>query len=86
MIRTTLLILALSATGSHAQDAPGAANAGQSDEDRAAALDAAADVGVTGFVPLVAPALGAAAAAIGVAAAGGGGGSANSTTSTVSTN
>ncbi|MEW2915234.1 hypothetical protein [Leisingera sp. JC11] len=53
------------------------------DLDDAAA--AAEDEGITGFVPLVAPALGAAAAAAGVAAAAGGG-STPATTSTVSTN
>ncbi len=49
------------------------------------AADAAAAEGVTGFVPLIAPALGAVAAAAGIAAAGGGGG-ATTTTSTTSTN
>lgn len=50
-----------------------------------AAAAAAAAEGVTGFVPLIAPALGGLAAAAGVAAAAGGG-STPSTTSTVNTN
>lgn len=49
------------------------------------AAAAAEEEGITGFVPLIAPALGAAAAAAGLAAAAGGG-STPSTTSTVSTN
>lgn len=97
MIRITLLALALSATGAAAQTAGGQDdcedNQANSNQDCAAALlngtDAAAAAeaeGVTGFVPLVAPALGGLAAAAGLAAAGGGGGATPSTTSTVSTN
>lgn len=96
MIRITLLALALSTTGAAAQSVSG--STGQDDcEDKqnsdddeclAALFDAASAAeaeGVTGFVPLVAPALGAAAAAAGLAAAAGGG-STPATTSTVSTN
>jgi len=85
MIRNTVLIFALSTTSVYAQDAstPTAetpASAGATAEGGAAA--AAAEAGVTGFVPLVAPAVGVLAAAAGLAAAGGGG---SSTTSTVNT-
>lgn len=96
MIRITFLALALSATGVAAQTASPAtgqddceeAQNTNNDECVGALADAAAAAeaeGVTGFVPLVAPALGAAAAAAGLAAAAGGG-STPSTTSTVSTN
>lgn len=96
MIRISLLVLALSATGAAAQsvslatgqdDCEDAQNTND-DECLAALADAASaaeEEGITGFVPLVAPALGAAAAAAGLAAAAGGG-SNPSTTSTVSTN
>lgn len=96
MIRITLLALALSTTSVAAQTANpvnGQANCNtaqnrSSEECTAALADATAaaeDAGVTGFVPLVAPALGAVAATAGLAAAAGGG-STPSTTSTVSTN
>ncbi|WP_170518487.1 hypothetical protein [Ruegeria atlantica] len=91
MIRATVLVLALSTTSAFAQDATDGTTPQPVDPTRVAPLDdaaaAAAAEGVTGFVPLVAPALGVAAAAVGVAASGGGGGgSSNSTTSTVGTN
>lgn len=84
MIRMTLLILTVSTSSVYAQSV--AENATATQASGGAAEEAAA-AGVTGFVPLVAPALGVVAAAAGVAIAGGGGGDAtNSTTSTVSTN
>ncbi|KIC36385.1 hypothetical protein [Leisingera sp. ANG-M7] len=95
MIRITLLALALSVTGAAAQTASQddcEENQTNDDDTCAGALTDAGEAaaaaeaeGVTGFVPLIAPALGAAAAAAGLAAAAGGG-STPSTTSTVSTN
>jgi hypothetical protein len=94
MIRIALVVLVVSAAGANAQTAP---TSGQLDctGDRsnspeclnqlAKAATVAEEEGVTGFVPLVAPAIGAAAAALGLSAAAGGG-STPSTTSTVSTN
>lgn len=98
MFRITLLTLALAATNVYAQstgvetsknDCENADTGNEADCEAAiltgdAAVAAEAE-GITGFVPLVAPALGAAAAAAGVAAAVGGGGT-PATTSTVSTN
>lgn len=83
MIRAALFAFALSTTGVVAQEA--APEGEQPPTANAEAAAAAAEQGVTGFVPLVAPALGAVAAAVGLAAAGGGG-SSTTTTSTVSTN
>lgn len=92
MIRTILWALALSATAATAQNAttPGQDDCKNDDDDCTAAvingqdaITAAKAEGVTGFVPLIAPALGSLAAAAGVAAAvGGGNGAANSTVST----
>ncbi|WP_417585484.1 hypothetical protein [Pelagibacterium sp.] len=87
MIRITLLALALSATSVCAQTAaPVTEQVDCEDINNANKDECLAEAeGVTGFVPLIAPALGAAAAAAGLAAAAGGG-SNPSTTSTVSTN
>lgn len=93
MIRTILWALALSATAATAQNTipPGQEDCKNDDDDCTAAVISGQDAiaaakaeGVTGFVPLIAPALGALAAAAGVAAAAGGGNGAS--TSTVSTN
>ena len=88
MIRTALVVLAISTTSVYAQEAaPNAATAqtgASTTTAGAGAADAAAAAGVTGFTPLVAPALGVLAAGVGLAAAGGG--SSTPTTSTVSTN
>jgi hypothetical protein len=94
MIRIALFVLAVSAVSVKAQTAPtpeqldctgDRSNSPECVNQLAEAAAAAEDVGVTGFVPLVAPAIGAAAAALGLTAAAGGG-STPSTTSTVSTN
>ena len=83
MIRITILALTLTATSVAAQD--GLIPQVRAGTDTEAA-EAAKEGAITGFVPLIAPALGALAATAGIAAAVGGGATPSTTSTTSTTN